>query len=121
MRSAGSLLLVLVATSLLGACGDCAGVGAPSFEITVRDSRTGHPLTDSVTIAVLRVSDQVPLRGYPDVVGTGRFLFEEKRGTFDVIVERPGYYPWVSNARRVKGDCTIETVHITASMIPRST
>jgi hypothetical protein len=33
-----------------------------------------------------------------------------------VVVEKPGYFPWTTTRLDVKGDCTVETRHLTAAL-----
>jgi hypothetical protein len=107
---------------LLTACKneDCLGTGQPAFEVTVVDARTGTPIADSAVVYVfelpgLRLVDSVSA-GY--VLDT-RIVTTDRRGLFTVVVERPGYYPWSAEDRKVGGDCSTETVLLTARLVRR--
>ena len=106
--------------ALLTACGDCAGVGRPAFEINVVDARDGRALTDSLVIYVFQHPELALVDTVSAVSLPGKYWTLDRTGTFDVIVERPGYFPWSANNQVVKGECSTETRYLTARLIPRS-
>jgi hypothetical protein len=44
----------------------------------------------------------------------------DAKGRFDVVVEKSGYYPWTRQDLAVGGDCSTNTVALTASLLRRT-
>lgn len=120
MRPHRLLSAAIVAASLT-ACNDgvCAGVGRPAFEVTVQDARTGAPLTDSVRVLVHRLPDLVVIDSAAVQIAPGRYWTEERTGRFTVVAQRPGYLPWTIEDQTVTRSCSVETVFLTARLVPR--
>jgi len=118
------IAVVVAFTSLAAACdgGDCAGVGRPAFEVTVLDARTGAPITDSVVVYVFQLPDLARVDSATRQSAPGRIpAADERSGRFNVVVERPGYFPWTAENRQVIEKCSVETVFLTARLLRRGT
>ena len=115
-----ALLLAVVGAGPLGCKGDCAGVGAPAVDVTVVDAETGTSIAAGATLYLFRTGQAVRA---DSVTGGPRSMTLlagwDDEGQFDVVVERPGYFPWTANGVRVDGDCTTETAFLTARLRPR--
>ena len=117
MRLAAIVMLLATPFAGTGCQGDCAGVGAFAVRVTVLDFDTNaqiaagarlslFPADASTPIAVVTgQTDTQPLEAGPDVTGL-----------FDVVIEKPGYFPWTAMGVEVKGSCTTETVLLTAHL-----
>jgi hypothetical protein len=105
---------------VLTGCGDCAGVGRPAFEVTVVDAGTGASLSDSATVYVFQLPELIRVDSATRQMSEGRIWTSDRKGRFKVVVERPGYYPWTAENREVRGECSTETVFLTARLIPRA-
>ena len=91
----------------------------PGLVISVLDSATREPLGPGTLIVVRDGAYADTARAFlPHGVGgeAQRFAFAfERRGTYDVTVERSGYRTWRRNGVRVSGDeCHVRTVELTA-------
>lgn len=116
------VVVAAVVLPLLSACHtseDCAGVGRPAFEVTVLDARTGAPIADGAVIYVFELPSLRRVDSATTQAAQGRIWTEDRQGRFNVVVERPGYYPWTAEDRRVGGECSTETVFLTARLVPR--
>jgi len=67
---------------------DCAGVGRPSFEIAVIDTRTGATIADSATAYMYEMPDRKLVDSA--TVTRGRIVLGESRGDFMVVVHGRG-------------------------------
>lgn len=112
-------LLVLL---LLGAhgCGDCAGLGAPAVAVKIVDAQTQLPVASGATLYLLESGTGVRV----DSVTSTTDIEEVRagwdlRGTFDIVVEKAGYFPWTMNHVVVDGDCTVKTRFLTATLRKR--
>ena len=114
---------IVACAALVSACegADCAGVGRAAFEITVLDARSSASLTDSVVVYVFQLPELVRVDSATRQIEPGRYpaAFDHS-GRFNVIVERPGYFPWTTENRQVIEKCSVETVFLTARLLPRS-
>jgi hypothetical protein len=95
-------------------CGDCAGVGAPAVRVTVLDFDTNASIAPGATLSLFPSNASTPI-----AVVTGQqdaqFLTagDDLTGRFDVLVEKPGYFPSTISNVEVEGACTTETVALT--------
>ena len=101
-------------------CGDCAGIGRPAFEVSVVDARTGASIADSAVVYVFEHPELTRVDSATRQYFPGRIWTLDRGGTFNVVVERPGYYPWTTQNRKVKSACTTETVFLVARLVRRA-
>ena len=95
----------------------CDDVGHPFLVIEVRDAVTGRPaaegatgrVTDGEYTAALQVTS--PAHMQPDDW--------ERAGTYDVLIQAPGYREWRRDDVRVRdGGCHVRTVELKAELEP---
>jgi hypothetical protein len=96
---------------------DCAGVGSYNFAVTVVDSLSGLPAAEGATL----LTYDVDFGGYrvDSIVGqsnTDVLRGADRKGLYTVVVRKEGYRDWVKSNVRVEGDCTTQTVSLTAKM-----
>lgn len=108
--------------ALLSACasGDCAGVGRPAFEVTVLDALTDAPIAAGATVYLFRRPELARVDSVTARSDGERIWTYDATGRFDVLVEKPGYYPWTRENVQVKGECTTETVFLTVRLRRRA-
>jgi hypothetical protein len=112
-----ALTVVCLATT---ACGDCAGVGSPAVDVTVRDAETG---TGAASGTVIYLFKQPSIQPVDSVVGTDSlhlYAGWDQSGTFDVVLEKRGYYPWTIENVDVKEDCGTHTAFLIARLRRRA-
>ena len=119
-RTAGLAVAALAAAVLTACNGDCAGVGRPAFEVTVLDARTGASVADGATVYLFKLPELIRVDSATLQHAEGRIWTSDLQGRFNVVVERPGYYPWTTENRQVGGECSTETVFLTARLVPRA-
>jgi len=111
--------LALAGTALLpGACGDCAGVGRPAFEVTVLENSTGVPAASGATLFVFKRPDY---RLVDSAMAQDSLRIDaawDEEGRFDLLLERPDYWPWTVNnvAVTTESNCSIKTVFLIARL-----
>lgn len=127
-RCLSTLLLALAAT-LTTDCNDifgqaCTLVASPGIVVEIRDALTATPVADSATGAAVDLSfvDSLMPAG---IDSSGRLLSRatafERSGTYAVFVTRHGYANWSQSGVRVtRGECHVNTVHLTARLQPAS-
>ena len=114
------IALSLATLPLLGGCDrfitGCAGVGRPAFEVSVEDAQTQAPIAAGATVYVFRRPELARIDSVTGRADTERIETRDTKGRFDVVVEKPGYFPWTRENINVGGDCTTETVALTARL-----
>lgn len=107
----------------LTACADCAPVGRPAFAITVVDFTTGRPAAAGAVAYLLRHPDSqvVSIDVAHDSVHINAG-WGQQGGTFDLLIERSGYWTWAATNQRVVEDesCSTRTISLIARLRPRS-
>jgi hypothetical protein len=108
----------MAAVAGLSACdgGDCAGVGRPAFEVTVLDARSDTPIAAGATVYLFRHPELARVDSVTGRYDAERIWTYDATGRFDVLVEKPGYFPWTRENVRVEGECTTETVFLTVRL-----
>jgi hypothetical protein len=119
-----SILLLLALVVGANACGKTCDVNLlPGINVTVVDKTTGTPFAGDVTVIASEGSytetvNPPPLPAGPRLAS----LAYERRGTYRVEVQAPGYVTWVATNVRVTHDgCHVETVQLTAELEPAGT
>lgn len=113
-----AIALALTAPLAGTACkGDCAGVGAPAIRVTVLDFDSHRQIAQGAILSLFFSGASTPIevvtgQGNADPLTAGI----DHTGRFDVLVEKPAYYPWTIVGVEVEGACTVETVSITARL-----
>src|SRR5262245_16695402 len=108
----------LVATMLIGclfaatSCGDCAGVGSPAVDVTIRDAETGVGAASGATLYLFKQPASQPIEIVVGADSLHVFAGFDESGTFDVVLEKPGYYPWTAEGIRVVEDCGTQTAFL---------
>jgi hypothetical protein len=122
MSRRGNFLLVISSVFYTGSCSlfvenDCAGVGSWNFAVTVLDSLTGAPAADRATLLTydidlggVRIDSVVGQRDTEVLTGADR------TGRYTVVVRKDGYRDWTKSPVRVEGECTVQTVALTARL-----
>jgi hypothetical protein len=105
--------LVLFMPSQLASCGDCAGVGAPSVRVTVLDFDTNASIAPGATLSLFPSNASTPIAVVTGALDAQSLTAGDSAGRFDVLVEKPGYFPSTISNVEVKGACTTETVELT--------
>lgn len=114
--SASTLVVAAGACDALSGT-DCAGVGSWNFVVTVVDSLTGVPTAAGATLLTYDIDfggfrvDSVVGQVNDDVLRGA-----DRKGRYTVVVRKDGYRDWVKSNVRVGGECTTETVALTARM-----
>jgi hypothetical protein len=120
-------VVLLLAVMLPAACSSpmnddggtvCLTYAAAGITLTVRDSATSAPLADAATRIYVRegafVDSALTRLGGPDGVSSVGLVYE-RRGTYEVTVERSGYLPWRRSNVVVTADaCHVRGVQLTA-------
>ena len=103
---------------------NCTDISVVSVSVLVRDAVTGEFLTDSATMIQREGAyvDSVTYNFPPGVAldfGMWVDSAEERPGTYDVSVRRPGYALWQTFDVRVTRDaCHVQTVVLEANLLP---
>ena len=90
----------------------------PGIFLTIVDGATGNPIEGEVTVIATEgsYSETVSPPAFPPAPRTAALAFE-RSGTYRVEVQAAGYLPWVMSGVRVsRGDCSVETVALTARL-----
>ena len=118
IRGAAATLSILLASGCTAA-GDCAGVGRPSVSVTVLNQTNESPTALGAKLYLFRNGSSALLE---TVTGTRDDLPIEAgqdAGTFDLVVEKSGFFPWTATGVHVTEKCSINTVPLTARLRPR--
>ena len=99
----------------------CPAIELRAIEVEVVDSITDQPVADSARGKAVDGTFQAVLG--PVRYKEGRAVAiggaDERPGTYDITVERPGYLPWrVSHVVVRDGRCNVITVQLTARLSP---
>jgi hypothetical protein len=114
-RLAATALALTAALAGMACGGDCAGVGAPAVRVTVLDLDTNGPIARDATLSLFFSNASTPIEVVTGQADTDLLAVGiDHTGRFDVLVEKPGYYPWTSTDVEVNAACTVETVSLTA-------
>ncbi len=118
---AGLLLLVLVAAACSPSGPNCDLQALPGILLTLTDAPTGAPAESSgaeITVSAAGgYVESVTVEGIQ--VPGPHTLAEERAGVYDVVVHAEGYQEWtVSSVRVREGVCHVETVELTAALVP---
>jgi hypothetical protein len=119
-------LVVTVLIAAIGAsassCGDCAGLSQPAVDLTIRDAITGAAIARGSTVYLFKRPLLSPVDSAFGQDSLHISAGDGRDGQFEIIVERPGYFPW-SNPNVVvgtDGSCSTETVFLEVRMRPRT-
>ncbi len=118
---AGLLRIALVSTLAVAATGcGCDAILKLGIVVTIIDGATGNPFYGDVTVTATEGSytDTASPPAHPPnprIVA----LVPERRGTYRVEVQAPGYVTWVAtNVRVIHDGCHVVTVELTAELQP---
>ena len=118
IRGLTAALSILIANGC-SAGGDCAGVGRPSISVTVVNQTNESPAALGAKLYLFRngssalvevatgTRDDLPIEAGQDA------------GTFDLILEKSGFFPWTATGVHVTQKCSINTVSLKARLRPR--
>ena len=115
--------LLAACTAFTAGCegADCAGVGNPAFSVAVVDARSNAPIADGAVVYVFRLPDLVRVDSVLGRSASEPIRTSERTGRFNVIVERPGYFPWTAENREVTSVCSVvSTVALSARLVARA-
>lgn len=128
----GELLCIACIAGLVAGCGEtCVESCPPNVEygihLRVTDSETGTALACCATAWIRDGAYIDSLEAsscwLPESLQTGSMVgAQERPGTYEVFVERPGYAPWHRagiEVRRRKCSCHVEPVSVEARLIPQ--
>lgn len=119
------LRLMVLAVALVGnGCAQgCDTVLVPGINITVVDGATGNAFEGDLTVTATEGS-YAETSNLPAPPGGPRImsLAYERPGTYRVEIQAAGYETWVrTNVRVIRNDCHVETVLLTAELVPSGT
>ena len=118
IRGVAATLAILIVTGC-EAAGDCAGVGRPSVSVTVLDQTNESRIASGAKLYVFRNASSALVAS---ATGTRDDLPIETgndTGTFDLVLEKSGFFPWTATGVHVTQKCSINTVSLTARLRPR--
>ena len=123
MRAVRASSLLIVSAFNLSACSlfeddtVCAGVGSWNVAVTVVDSISGVSsaaqatlLTYDIDLGGVRI-DSVTGQKDSDVL-----MGSDRTGRYTVVVRKDGYRDWIKSPVVVVGECTTQTVALTARL-----
>jgi hypothetical protein len=111
----GRVAIAISVVVAMNACGDCAAVGWPAVSVGVVDYTTGAPAASGAVLYVFRHQQTEVLDSSIGKQDAEKLVAAwEQRGRFDVLVEKAGFFPWTATNVQVTGDCSVETVSLTA-------
>jgi hypothetical protein len=119
---------IMVAGAMSLVLAGCTGPGActlniePGITVQALEAATGRNVTDSASGTVTEGTYSDSLRPF-GVDTAGRVLrlsaADERSGTYDVFVERPGYQSVsLSNIRVTRDECHVHTAALDVTMVP---
>ena len=104
------------ACSLVGP-GDCAGVGSWNVAVTVVDSISGVAAAARATLYTYDIDlGGVRVDSVTGQVDTEVLRGADRTGRYTVVVRKDGYRDWVKTPVVVVGECTVQTVPLTARL-----
>lgn len=110
---------LLLAATLVG-CGNplvCTLEARPGLVVSVEHAGTGEPVAGALVVArdgAFADSARTRERG-------GVSLALERPGTYEVTAEKEGFFRWIRSGVEVdEGPCHVETVGLTARLVPTS-
>lgn len=111
-----ALMLAILAAvpGLTASCGDCAGVGRPAVDVTVRDVQTGAGIGIGATLYLFKPPALQPVETFVGIDSLHLIAGWDDSGIFDVVVEKAGYYPWTAERVSVEEHCSTETAFLQA-------
>jgi hypothetical protein len=126
LRSRRVLFVALGAALASSACdiqGPCAAVQRHGIYAKVIDAQTGafaaYGATGTLRDGGYTEIMEVPLPFFPDTTARDMLGARDRRGRYDILIEKPGYQPWERRGVRVVGEgCTVRTEYITVELQP---
>jgi hypothetical protein len=118
---AGLLLLVLGAAACSPSGPNCDLQALPGILLTLTDAPSGAPPASSgAEITVSAAGGYVESITVEGIQVPGpHTLAEERAGVYEVVVTAEGYQEWSASSVRVRqGVCHVETVELTAALVP---
>ena len=128
MRRVSRVAWLFLPLSALVACDDasgpdpviCTAIAVSSLNVTVRDAATSARVCDATVTAILgSAAYELRRSGSPEACTYSGP--EERAGTFEVRVTRPGYFPVaVTNVQVAADVCHVIPVSLTVDLRPSS-
>jgi hypothetical protein len=123
MRAVRASLLPIVSALSLSACSlfeddtVCAGVGSWNVAVTVVDSISGVSSAANATLLTYDIEfGGVRIDSVTGQKDTDVLMGSDRKGRYTVVVRKVGYRDWVKSPVVVVGECTVQTVALTARL-----